>query len=168
MRNKILWILILAVAGFGLAIQTGSNHVVHSQGRGGALTPEVIAQRNAREKELQSIAVVERKLMVPMRDGKRILFGFPYPPLSLYVATVGKIRMLSQRLAKAAEAAEKERDSLAARLANPSFVERAKPEAVEKARADHAASRGQRRTTASGSLTSRVPAGSSRPSCASG
>jgi valyl-tRNA synthetase len=42
------------------------------------------------------------------------------------------------RLAKAAEAAEKERNSLAARLANPSFVERAKPEAVEKARADHA------------------------------
>jgi valyl-tRNA synthetase len=42
------------------------------------------------------------------------------------------------RLAKAAEAAEKERDSLAGRLANPSFVERAKPEAVEKARADHA------------------------------
>jgi valyl-tRNA synthetase len=42
------------------------------------------------------------------------------------------------RLSKALEAAEKERDSLAGRLANPSFVERAKPEAVEKARADHA------------------------------
>jgi valyl-tRNA synthetase len=42
------------------------------------------------------------------------------------------------RLAKAAEAAEKERDSLAGRLNNPSFVERAKPEAIEKARADHA------------------------------
>jgi valyl-tRNA synthetase len=42
------------------------------------------------------------------------------------------------RLAKALEAAEKERDSLAQRLGNPSFVERAKPEAVEKARADHA------------------------------
>ena len=41
------------------------------------------------------------------------------------------------RLTKAAEAAEKERDSLAARLANPNFTERAKPEAVEKARADH-------------------------------
>jgi valyl-tRNA synthetase len=41
------------------------------------------------------------------------------------------------RLAKAAEAAEKDRDSLAARLANPSFVGRARPEAVEKARADH-------------------------------
>jgi len=43
------------------------------------------------------------------------------------------------RLEKAAQAAEKERDSLAARLANASFVERAKPEAVEKAREDHAA-----------------------------
>jgi valyl-tRNA synthetase len=42
------------------------------------------------------------------------------------------------RLAKALQAAEKERDSLSARLGNPSFVERAKPEAVEKARADHA------------------------------
>jgi valyl-tRNA synthetase len=41
------------------------------------------------------------------------------------------------RLTKARETAEKERDSLAARLANPSFVERARPEAVEKARADH-------------------------------
>ena len=42
------------------------------------------------------------------------------------------------RLSKAAEAAEKERDSLAGRLSNPNFTERAKPEAVEKARADHA------------------------------
>jgi len=42
------------------------------------------------------------------------------------------------RLAKAIAAAEKERDSLGARLANPNFTERAKREAVEKARADHA------------------------------
>ncbi|GAA4755920.1 valine--tRNA ligase [Sphingomonas daechungensis] len=42
------------------------------------------------------------------------------------------------RLTKAVAAAEKERDSLAARLSNPQFAERAKPEAVEKARADHA------------------------------
>jgi valyl-tRNA synthetase len=41
------------------------------------------------------------------------------------------------RLSKALQAAEKERDGLAGRLNNPSFVERAKPEAVEKARADH-------------------------------
>jgi valyl-tRNA synthetase len=42
------------------------------------------------------------------------------------------------RLAKAREAALKERDSLARRLDNPAFVEKAKPEAVAKARADHA------------------------------
>jgi valyl-tRNA synthetase len=42
------------------------------------------------------------------------------------------------RLGKAIAAAGKERDALAARLNNPSFVERAKPEAVVKARADHA------------------------------
>jgi valyl-tRNA synthetase len=41
------------------------------------------------------------------------------------------------RLSKVAASAEKERDSLAARLANPNFAERAKPQAVEKARADH-------------------------------
>src|SRR5437764_2159595 len=43
------------------------------------------------------------------------------------------------RLTKSVEAAEKERDSLAQRLANPKFTERAKHEAVEKARADHEA-----------------------------
>ncbi|HVJ69938.1 MAG TPA: valine--tRNA ligase [Sphingomicrobium sp.] len=43
------------------------------------------------------------------------------------------------RLSKAIAAAEKERDSLAGRLSNPAFTERAKPEAVEKARADHEA-----------------------------
>ena len=42
------------------------------------------------------------------------------------------------RLAKAIAAAEKDRDALAARLGNASFTERAKPEAVDKARADHA------------------------------
>ncbi|WP_188065285.1 valine--tRNA ligase [Sphingobium sp. KCTC 72723] len=42
------------------------------------------------------------------------------------------------RLAKALAAAEKERDSLGGRLSNPSFVEKAKPEAVVKAREDHA------------------------------
>jgi len=36
------------------------------------LDPEQIAKRNDLERELQSIAIVERKLMVPMRDGKRM------------------------------------------------------------------------------------------------
>ena len=43
------------------------------------------------------------------------------------------------RLAKALAAAQKERDGLAGRLNNPAFAEKAKPEAVAKAREDHAA-----------------------------
>lgn len=42
------------------------------------------------------------------------------------------------RITKAIEAVSKEAASLAGRLNNPAFVEKAKPEAVEKARADHA------------------------------
>ncbi|MDB5697817.1 MAG: valine--tRNA ligase, partial [Alphaproteobacteria bacterium] len=41
------------------------------------------------------------------------------------------------RLAKALQATQKERDGLAQRLGNPSFVERAKAEAIAKARDDH-------------------------------
>ncbi|WP_136161144.1 valine--tRNA ligase [Sphingomonas flavalba] len=58
-----------------------------------------------------------------------------------YVLPIGDVVDLAgerARLAKTRDAAAKERDSLAARLANPAFVERAKPEAVDKARADHA------------------------------
>jgi valyl-tRNA synthetase len=42
------------------------------------------------------------------------------------------------RITKGIEAASKEAASLAGRLNNPAFVEKAKPEAVDKARADHA------------------------------
>ena len=42
------------------------------------------------------------------------------------------------RLSKALEASTKEAKSLEGRLSNANFVDRAKPEAVEKARADHA------------------------------
>ncbi|MEP7272186.1 MAG: CocE/NonD family hydrolase [Acidobacteriota bacterium] len=73
MRRKILWTVMIAVAGFGVAIQNATG-----QGRGGA-TPEVIAKRHSIEKELQSLAIVERKLMVPMRDGKRMAADVYHP-----------------------------------------------------------------------------------------
>jgi valyl-tRNA synthetase len=59
---------------------------------------------------------------------------------TLNLALEGVIDLAAERarLVKSAEAAEKDRDGLAGRLANPNFVDRAKPEAVEKARADHA------------------------------
>ena len=40
--------------------------------RGGPLTPEQAAARWEGEKQLQEIAIVERKVMVPMRDGVRL------------------------------------------------------------------------------------------------
>jgi putative CocE/NonD family hydrolase len=63
---KIFWTLILVVAVFAVAIPNAPG-----QGRGAA-TPELVARRNAIESELQSIAIVERKLLIPMRDGKRM------------------------------------------------------------------------------------------------
>ncbi|GGB72396.1 valine--tRNA ligase [Blastomonas aquatica] len=58
------------------------------------------------------------------------------------------------RLAKALEAVTKEAKSLDGRLSNPAFVEKAKPEAVEKARADHAekSAEAERLTAALGRL----------------
>ena len=71
MRKKIFWVLVLAGVGIGVALRSVPDQIAYSQGRGAA-TPEQIAKRNEIEKELQSVAIVERKLMVPMRDGKRM------------------------------------------------------------------------------------------------
>jgi putative CocE/NonD family hydrolase len=43
-----------------------------AQGRGGQMTPEIRQQRAAMENELESVAIVDRKVMAPMRDGKRM------------------------------------------------------------------------------------------------
>ena len=66
MRIKLFCILILS--GLGLVAAMPG---VPGQGRS-APTQELIARRNATEKELQSVAIVERKLMIKMRDGKRM------------------------------------------------------------------------------------------------
>jgi uncharacterized protein len=70
MRKFVLLITICATFGAALVI-SNYHQSVDAQQRPG-LTPEQIAQRNQREQELQSIAIVERKLMIPMRDGKRM------------------------------------------------------------------------------------------------
>ena len=59
---------------------------------------------------------------------------------NIIVPLEGVIDIASEkaRLAKALEVSAKEAKSLEGRLSNPSFVEKAKPEAVDKARADHA------------------------------
>jgi len=45
---------------------------VPSQGRVRAQDAALIARRNATEREVESVAIIERKVMVPMRDGKRM------------------------------------------------------------------------------------------------
>src|SRR2546425_1829453 len=66
MRDKVTLVLIAAALAIA-PVSPGSP----GQGRGGS-SPDLVTQRNALERELQAIAVVERKLMVPMRDGKRM------------------------------------------------------------------------------------------------
>jgi len=62
-------------AGAALLLAAGAAFILvpdaTTQGRGAA-TAEQIAVRNATEAELESIAIVDRKVMVPMRDGKRM------------------------------------------------------------------------------------------------
>ena len=61
-RKRIVWIAGLAVLVIRLA---------PAQGRGGG-DAAVIAQRNRTEEQLEAVAIIERKVMVPMSDGKRM------------------------------------------------------------------------------------------------
>ncbi len=54
------------------AISVSASCVVSAQQRASALAPDVVAKRKAIEAELESIAVIDRKVMVPMSDGKRM------------------------------------------------------------------------------------------------
>ena len=71
-------------------------------------------------------------------EGRGIQFVVDCRTYILLVEGIIDLDAERARLTKSAEAAEKEAASLAGRLNNPAFVEKAKPEAVEKARADHA------------------------------
>src|SRR5687767_15535093 len=65
MPSKMIYPLILAVIGI-----VAASHNTAAQGR--TPNPQLVAERNATEQALQSIAIIERKVMVPMRDGKRM------------------------------------------------------------------------------------------------
>ena len=51
---------------------SGAAGLAHAQGRGSRLDDATIAKRNATEQELESIAIIDRKVMVPMRDGNHM------------------------------------------------------------------------------------------------
>ncbi|HEY6615642.1 MAG TPA: CocE/NonD family hydrolase, partial [Vicinamibacterales bacterium] len=66
MKKSILVTVCGTAAAFAAATAIGLAQ------RGATLAPDAAAQRWEIEKELQSIAVVERKVMMPMRDGVRL------------------------------------------------------------------------------------------------
>jgi len=101
-----------------------------------AVRDESEVTRERLEKYEEGLAKLARIQRIPATGGEaQIVVGEATYVLGL--AEFIDISAEKTRLSKGAEAAEKERDSLAQRLANPNFTERAKPEAVEKARADH-------------------------------
>ena len=62
-----------------VALSVAGMPIAAAQGGGGGLPDSVKAQRWDVENELESLAVVDRKVMIPMRDGMRIA-GRHLPP----------------------------------------------------------------------------------------
>ena len=72
MHKKAFWTVALAILAFFVAVSIPGSETVHSQAGRPQVTTEQLDKRRAIENELQSIAIVERKLMIPMRDGVKI------------------------------------------------------------------------------------------------
>ncbi|MDB5717965.1 MAG: valine--tRNA ligase, partial [Sphingomonas bacterium] len=97
---------------------------------------ETLARIDKQGAVLARLARVDGVSAAPAPDGgsAQLVVG----EATYILALEGVIDLTAERarLNKAVEVAEKERDALAKRLSNPGFVEKAKPEAVDKARAD--------------------------------
>jgi len=102
--------------------------------------PETLKARAERlSAQLDRLARLETVSFDPAPAGASAQLVVEGETITVPLEGVIDIAAERERLTKALAAATKERDSLAARLNNPAFVERAKPEAVDKARADHEA-----------------------------
>ena len=87
---------------------------------------------------IERVARLEAVRFEAAPDGAAMQVGVGADTFVVPLEGVIDIAAERARLEKARSSAEKERDNLAKRLENANFVERAKPEAVEKARDDHA------------------------------
>ena len=73
MRGTVRHLLLAAAAlAAALAAAIPAAPALRAQARPGGLSPEQVQQRWDLERELESLAAIERKVMVPMRDGKRM------------------------------------------------------------------------------------------------
>ena len=113
------------------------------------IAPGTRMQMHVRDADAETLARLERQATVIARLARASVVQDAPGGGALQVVVDGATFVLPlegiidlaverERLTKGIAAATKERDALAGRLGNASFVERAKPEAVEKARADHA------------------------------
>ena len=113
------------------------------------IAPGTRMQMHVRDADAETLARLERQATVIARLARASVVQDAPGGGALQVVVDGATFVLPlegiidlaverERLTKGIAAAAKERDALAGRLGNASFVERAKPEAVEKARADHA------------------------------
>ncbi len=114
------------------------------------IAPGTRLNANIADPQPSTISIIERQAAALSRLGRIDAFAYAAVETNnvaqivvgediIVFALDGVIDLDAERsrIAKAIEAATKERDALAARLSNAAFVEKAKPEAVEKARADH-------------------------------
>ncbi|WP_426263319.1 valine--tRNA ligase [Sphingomonas sp. PWP1-2] len=113
------------------------------------IAPGTRMQMHVRDADAETLARLERQATVIARLARASVVQDAPGGGALQVVVDGATFVLPlegvidlaverERLTKGIAAAAKERDALAGRLGNASFVERAKPEAVEKARADYA------------------------------
>jgi len=116
-----------------LGVPPGTRLVLHVRD-GGAETAIRLQRHEAAVQRLARIATIST---APAPAGGAAQVLVDEATFILPLDGVIDIAAERARLEKALQAAQKERDSLAQRLGNPSFVERAKPEAVGKARDDH-------------------------------
>jgi valyl-tRNA synthetase len=100
-----------------------------------AATKAIIERNGAAVDRLARLDAIH---FTPAPAGAVLQVGAGDAMLAIPLEGVIDIAAEKARLEKALAASQKEAKSLEGRLSNPKFVEKAKPEAVEKARADHA------------------------------
>jgi valyl-tRNA synthetase len=98
--------------------------------------PLTVERLSAQASTIARLARLENASVGDAPDGGSIQLVVDEATFVLPLAGVIDLDAERSRITKAIEAAAKEAKSLEGRLSNPAFVEKAKPEAVEKARAD--------------------------------
>ncbi|MGB3739986.1 MAG: class I tRNA ligase family protein, partial [Pontixanthobacter sp.] len=101
----------------------------------GPIAKDAIARNPAAIERIARIAAIHQRAAP---DGAAIQIAAGSDRIVIPLEGLIDVDTEKARLSKALEASSKEAKSLEGRLGNANFVERAKPEAVEKARADHA------------------------------